>query len=131
MARVHTARHDPDLDAMLGAIQNDLFDLGADLATLEAAEKPIVEPLRIVAAQVERLERDIDALNERLARCAPSCCRAARRRRPRCIWRAPWQGGPSGWWSNCRAGPARESAGGDEIRQPLSGFPVRGRARRQ
>jgi cob(I)alamin adenosyltransferase len=66
MARVHTAGMS-DLDAMLGAIQNDLFDLGADLATLEAAEKANREPLRIVAAQVERLEKDIDALNERLS----------------------------------------------------------------
>lgn len=65
MARLHTGGM-VELDAMLGAIQNDLFDLGADLATLEAAEKPAVEPLRIVPAQVERLERDIDLLNENL-----------------------------------------------------------------
>ena len=57
----------PELDAMLERIQNDLFDLGADLAT-PASEKPLdYEPLRIVRAQVERLEREIDALNARLA----------------------------------------------------------------
>jgi cob(I)alamin adenosyltransferase len=55
-----------DLDRMLGVIQNDLFDLGADLATPPADTLPY-EPLRIVDAQVERLEREIDALNARLA----------------------------------------------------------------
>ncbi len=49
----------PDIDAMLGRIQNDLFDLGADLATPELAW----EPLRITEAQVTRLETDIDTLN--------------------------------------------------------------------
>jgi cob(I)alamin adenosyltransferase len=54
---------DPDLDDMLGRIQNDLFDLGADLATPER-EKPLGwTPLRIVPAQVTRLETEIDALN--------------------------------------------------------------------
>ena len=66
IARLHTGGM-ADLDAMLSAIQNDLFDLGADLATPEAAEKPAVEPLRIVPAQVERLERDIDSLNAELS----------------------------------------------------------------
>ena len=58
---------DPPLDAMLAAIQNDLFDLGADLAT-PPSNKPLdYEPLRIVASQVARLETDIDALNAELA----------------------------------------------------------------
>jgi cob(I)alamin adenosyltransferase len=52
-----------DLDAMLGRIQNDLFDLGADLA-MPAEESGA---LRIVPAQVERLEREIDAMNGGLA----------------------------------------------------------------
>jgi cob(I)alamin adenosyltransferase len=60
LARLHTHG---DLDRMLGAVQNDLFDLGADLATPVGPEPPPYEPLRIVASQVERLERDIDALN--------------------------------------------------------------------
>src|SRR6201993_692220 len=55
----------PELDAMLGRIQNDLFDLGADLAVPEREGK--AERLRVVASQVERLERDIDALNDKLA----------------------------------------------------------------
>ena len=61
-ARLHAAAA-PDLDAMLGRIQNDLFDLGADLATPER-DKPLGwEALRIVAAQVMRLETEIDRMN--------------------------------------------------------------------
>ncbi|TDH34839.1 cob(I)yrinic acid a,c-diamide adenosyltransferase [Pseudohoeflea suaedae] len=52
-----------ELDAMLSRIQNDCFDLGADLATPEMEEKPEWDPLRIVDAQVERLEAEIDQLN--------------------------------------------------------------------
>lgn len=55
--------HDPELDAVLARIQNDLFDLGADLATPERGGPLGWEPLRIVAAQVARLETEIDALN--------------------------------------------------------------------
>ena len=64
MARLHTAAL-PELDAMLARIQNDLFDLGADLATPPTAELKW-EPLRILASQVERLEQEIDLLNEDL-----------------------------------------------------------------
>src|SRR5581483_6204803 len=53
------------LDAMLGLIQNDLFDLGADLAVPQREGK--AERLRVLASQVERLERDIDSLNENLS----------------------------------------------------------------
>ena len=66
MARLHTAG-DPNLDAMLARIQNDLFDLGADLCTPEKGEKLAWEPLRIVQTQVERLEKEIDELNASLA----------------------------------------------------------------
>jgi cob(I)alamin adenosyltransferase len=55
------------IDRMLLRIQNDMFDLGADLATPETAEKPPYEPLRIVASQVDRLEQEIDTLNAELA----------------------------------------------------------------
>jgi cob(I)alamin adenosyltransferase len=54
-----------DTDAMLGRIQNDLFDLGADLSAPEDGRKA-KERLRIAPAQVERLEREIDAMNENL-----------------------------------------------------------------
>lgn len=66
VARQHT-RDDAELDALLERIQNDLFDLGADLATPEQNEKPEWEPLRVVDSQVERLEREIDAMNARLS----------------------------------------------------------------
>lgn len=48
-------------------IQNDLFDLGADLATPDRGKKLEWEPLRIVAAQVERLETEIDVMNAEIA----------------------------------------------------------------
>lgn len=62
LARLHTTGL-PELDAMLMLIQNDLFDLGADLATPDTGEPPAYEPLRIVETQVDRVERDIDQLN--------------------------------------------------------------------
>src|SRR5690606_12841017 len=63
LARLHT---EGATDAILGRIQNELFDLGADLATPgENFTDP--EALRIVAAQTARLEGDIDALNADLA----------------------------------------------------------------
>lgn len=52
--------------AMLRRIQNELFDLGADLATPGEDFAPGDMVLRIVPAQVERLEREIDAMNEAL-----------------------------------------------------------------
>ncbi|MEP3475026.1 MAG: cob(I)yrinic acid a,c-diamide adenosyltransferase [Hyphomicrobiales bacterium] len=57
-----------DLKAMILRIQNDLFDLGADLATPEipGAPEPEYPPLRITAEQVTRLENEIDQLNEEL-----------------------------------------------------------------
>ena len=62
LARLHTK---DELDRMLGRIQNDLFDLGADLATPEDGRRG-GERLRIVDSQVERLEHEIDAMNETL-----------------------------------------------------------------
>jgi cob(I)alamin adenosyltransferase len=62
LARLHTKG---EADAMLARIQNDLFDLGADLCTPEAPN-PKHPPLRIAQAQVDRLEREIDAMNETL-----------------------------------------------------------------
>ncbi len=66
MARLHTADL-PELDAMLFRIQNDLFDLGADLATPDDGKPLSYEPLRIVESQVTRIEREIDALNDTLS----------------------------------------------------------------
>ncbi len=64
LARLHVA--DADLDAMLARIQNDLFDLGADLATPDDGRPLDYEPLRIIAAQVDRIEAEIDRLNANL-----------------------------------------------------------------
>ena len=63
VARLHA---DAAADEMLGRIQNDLFDLGADLCTPEGGRRG-EGALRIAAAQVERLEREIDAMNATLA----------------------------------------------------------------
>ena len=64
-ARLEVGKTHPDVDAMLGRIQNDLFDLGADLTMPERAggARP---PLRVSDAQVERLESEIDAMNGEL-----------------------------------------------------------------
>ena len=59
LARLET---EGEADAMLDRIQNDLFDLGADLCRPGALD----EGLRIVQSQIDRLESEIDALNERL-----------------------------------------------------------------
>lgn len=63
MARLHAAAESPKLDAMLGRIQNDLFDLGADLATPDEIEGA----LRVTPAQVTWLEERIDHINSALA----------------------------------------------------------------
>jgi len=66
LARLHTG-DDATLDAMLARIQNDLFDLGADLATPGKTKEELgYEPLRIVEAQATRLESEIDELNGHL-----------------------------------------------------------------
>ncbi len=56
---------DGDVDAMLGRIQNDLFDLGADLARPLNPENSEKE-LRIVQNQIDRLESEIDLMNQAL-----------------------------------------------------------------
>ena len=74
LARLYTALILPDVDTMLTRIQNDLFDLGADIATPVAVSDSAsgtvedlgYEPLRIVDQQVDRLEQEIDVLNVRL-----------------------------------------------------------------
>ena len=68
VARLHTAGPAMAvLDAMLARIQNELFDLGADLCVPDTGKPLGYEPLRILPAQSERLEREIDALNEELS----------------------------------------------------------------
>lgn len=62
VARLHTTA-DPVLDPLLDRVQNDLFDLGADLATPHAPDLKF-DPLRIQSSQVSRLEREIEMLLE-------------------------------------------------------------------
>lgn len=70
LARAEIARADPSgrlarIDAVLSRVQNDMFDVGADLCTPE--DGPRAEgALRITAEQATRLEQEIDAVNENL-----------------------------------------------------------------
>jgi cob(I)alamin adenosyltransferase len=66
LARVELTPGLAELDAMLARIQNDLFDLGAELATPDDGKPKDYEPLRIVPTQVEHLEAAIDRLNGEL-----------------------------------------------------------------
>jgi cob(I)alamin adenosyltransferase len=63
VARLHASG---ETDALLARIQNDLFDLGADLATPERGKPLPFEALRITDAQVDRLEAEVDAINDAL-----------------------------------------------------------------
>ena len=67
IARLGLGESEPELDAALSRIQNDLFDLGADLATPDTGEDLGYEPLRIIESQVLRIEKDIDHFNKDLA----------------------------------------------------------------
>ena len=69
VARLQVREAHPDVDAMLARIQNDLFDLGADLTVPErgAGRRRARAPLRVSDAQVKRLEDEIDAMNAELA----------------------------------------------------------------
>ena len=66
VARLH-AHGEPGLNALLQRIQNDLFDLGADLATPDRDPPPAWEALRVTEGQVDRLEQEIDRLNADLS----------------------------------------------------------------
>jgi cob(I)alamin adenosyltransferase len=65
LARLHTREGEPGLDAALARIQNDLFDLGAELCFPDEA-KDARGRLTVTDAQVERLEAEIDAFNREL-----------------------------------------------------------------
>jgi cob(I)alamin adenosyltransferase len=66
IARLHTSSH-TTLDAALSRIQNDLFDVGADLCTPGKGRGPAGARLTVTPAQVEWLESEIDRLNDELA----------------------------------------------------------------
>ena len=65
VCRLHTAG-DPWMEAVLARIQNEMFDLGADLSTPHSADRADRPALRITPGQVERLEKDIDEANRAL-----------------------------------------------------------------
>ena len=68
IVRLYTAAAEfHQLDAMLARIQNELFDLGADLCVPDTGQKLDHEPLRILPKQYERLETEIDELNAELS----------------------------------------------------------------
>lgn len=67
LARLATAKNGGPVDAMLARIQNDLFDLGADLARPPAPDEAEGQALRVTQHQVDRLEAEIDELNADLA----------------------------------------------------------------
>ena len=68
IVRLHTASPEMQkLDAMLARIQNELFDLGADLCVPDTGKDLGYEPLRILPKQYERLEAEIDDLNGELS----------------------------------------------------------------
>ena len=65
LARLHTGETDPALDAMLARIQNDLFDLGADLCFPDETKDGSAR-LQVSDTQVARLEAEIDEMNRSL-----------------------------------------------------------------
>lgn len=67
LARLHLGGDEGEADAILGRVQNDLFDLGADLCRPESDPPSEHPPLRVTAGQVARLEGEIDRLNADLA----------------------------------------------------------------
>ena len=118
-----------DLDAMLGLIQNDLFDLGADLAVPEREGK--AERLRVLASQVERLERDIDAPERKLAPLTSFVLPGGTPAAASCIWPAPFAAGRNGSWWNWRPSPTSPSRAAHPVYEPAVGLPVRRQPCRQ
>ncbi len=94
----------PDLDAMLGASRTTCSISAPTCCTpeREGAPPPAYEPLRIIASQVDRLERDIDSLNADLAPLRSFVLPAVSRQRPICTSRGPSRGGRNGRWWSCR-----------------------------
>jgi hypothetical protein len=122
MARLSTGA-DPalaDLDAMLMRIQNDLFDLGADLSTPPSDEDLGYEPLRVVTAQVAGWKARSTRSTPIFPRSIPSSCPAARPLLRPCTWpaRCPPRRAPVG-------GVGRSGTGhGERCRAALSQPPV-------
>ena len=128
LARLHAA---DAMDAALARIQNDLFDLGADLCTPDL-ENDATAPhprLRIIPDQVARLEREIDAMNARLTPLRSFVLPGGSPSPRTCIFAAPSAAGPSArrWRWRRRGGQPRRGA----LSQPALGLALRRRPHRQ
>ena len=109
IARLYTAE-DAALDSALSRIQNDLFDVGADLATPGKGKGPGGARLTVTAdASDLARKRDRPAQRRDSRRLNPSSCPAAVRRRLICILPAPCAGAPNGSSPNSRTNRARAS----------------------
>ena len=106
LVRLHTAG-DPPLDPALARIQNDLFDVEADLCLSEKG--PGGARLTVTDAQVAWIEGEIDRLNADLAPLKSFVLPGGTRPRPICISPAPSAGAPSASWWSCATSPARAS----------------------
>ena len=97
IVRLHTG-DDPLLDAMLLRIQNDIFDVEADLCILDGSKGkgPGGAKLNVTGKQVEWIEQQIDALNDDLAPLRSFILPGGTPPRPTCISPAPFAGAPSG-----------------------------------
>jgi cob(I)alamin adenosyltransferase len=104
--RVHLADA-TELDAMLGRIQNDLFDLGANLAVPQRKGK--AERLRMLSSQVERLERDIDILNAELSPLTSFVLLGGTSAAAYLTLRARYVAGRNAQWWNSRPSPRSRS----------------------
>lgn len=96
LVRLHTSG---EIDHMLARIQNDLFDIGADLCT-PAEGRKAEGALRVVESQVVRLEQDIDTLNAQLKPLTSFVLPGARLPRLICISGEPYAAAQNGIYRN-------------------------------
>ena len=96
LVRLHTAATEPLVDAMLGRIQNDLFDLGADLCTPEAKNRCPTSLYASCRHRSNGLNKKLISSMPRLSRSTPLSCRVVRLRRPRYISPAPFAAAQNG-----------------------------------
>ncbi len=122
MARIHLGGGHQGLDAKLERIQNDLFDLGADLCVPDRGEPLPYEPLRMSEAQVDRIEAEIDELNSELQPLKSFVLPGGSAAAAACMWREPYAGGPSVRWLLFRACRGVGQSGGSQIYQPVIDF---------
>lgn len=84
-----------DVVKVLVRVQNDLFDVGADLST-PVVEDPKYPPLRVEQSYIDKLEADCDRFLEELEKLRSFILPGVRRGPPCSTRRAPWSGAPSG-----------------------------------